>query len=492
MSDLRDKTLSGLKWSGATHLACQALQFAISVIVARALSPQEFGLMGMVAVFSGLAGVFNGLGLGTALVQKQKLEERHLSTIFWVNVACGASMTAGFAAAAPAISNFYGEPTLRALTLATGLTFILGSLGIVHRNIMIRAMDFRGLFIIETTAVVVAGVVAVAGAVTGWGVWSLVAQSLVFTAVYTLMLWRLSTWRPVLSVDGAAVRELWGFSSNLLGYNVLKFSDRNLDNLLIGRFIGPGALGIYARAYGLMLLPIDQVSTVLTRVMFPALSVLQGDLDSVKRIYLRATRAIALVSFPMMLGLLVVADPLILTMYGEKWRGAVPLIQIFCLTGLSQSIGTTVGWIYNSLGRTDIQLQWAVFTFVVRSISFVIGLKWGVFGVTVAYVASDYVLFYPSWVIPGRLIGMNVGEIVGNVAKTFLCAATMAAAVWLLGLLLPPQWPSWALLAAQVPAGVISYLGLIHFLQVEAYLELRALAAEQLQSRPYAPAGVAL
>lgn len=492
MRDLRDKTLAGLKWSGATHIACQALQFAISVIVARALSPEEFGLMGMVAVFSGLANVFNGLGLGTALVQKQNLEERHLSTILWVNIACGATMTAAFAAAAPAIARFYGEPVLRALTVATGFTFFLGSLGIVQRNILIRAMDFRGLFIIETTAVACAGVVAVAGAVTGWGAWSLVAQSLVFTAVYTLMLWRMSPWRPALIIDGAALRELWGFSSNLLGYNLLNFSDRNLDNLLIGKFIGSGALGIYARAYGLMLLPIDQVSCVLTRVMFPALSVLQGDLDSVKRIYLRATRAIALVSFPMMLGLLVVADPLILTMYGEKWRGAVPLIQIFCLTGMAQSIGTTVGWIFNSQGRTDIQLQLGVGTFIVRSLAFVLGLRWGILGVTVAYVASDYVLFYPCWAIPGRLIGMSVGEIVGNVAKTFLCAATMAGAVWLLGLLLPPWWPSWAVLAAQVPAGVIVYLALIHFLQLEAYLELRALAAEQLQARPYAPAGAAL
>ncbi|MDD5303367.1 MAG: polysaccharide biosynthesis C-terminal domain-containing protein, partial [Elusimicrobia bacterium] len=124
-------------------------------------------------------------------------------------------------------------------------------------------------------------------------------------------------------------------------------------------------------------------------------------------------------------------------------------------------------------------------------LSFVVGLRWGVLGVTVAYVASDYVLFYPSWAIPGKLIGMRVGEIVGNVAKIFFCAAVMAAAVWLLGQFLPPLWPSWALLGAQVASGVIIYLGLIHFFQVEAYLELRALAAEQLRLCPYAPARLA-
>lgn len=491
MSDLRGQTLSGLKWSGAAHIARQALQFAISVVVARALSPHEFGLMGMIAVFSGLAGVFAGLGLGTALVQRQELEDRHLSTIFWVNVACGAAVTAGFAAASPAVARFYGEPILRMLTLAVGFNFFLGSLSIVQRNMLIRAMDFRSLFVMETTAVACSGVVAVGGALSGWGVWSLVAQSLVYTTVSVIMLWRLSAWRPAWSVDRAALRELWGFSSNLLGYSMLNYSDRNLDNLLVGKFIGPSALGIYARAYDLMLLPIDQVSAVLTRVMFPVLSVLQRDRETVKRVYLRATRAIALISFPMMLGLLAVSEHLILTMYGEKWRGVVPLIRIFCLTGMEQSIGTTVGWIFNSQGRTDLQLHLGVFTFVVRSLAFVIGLHWGILGVAVAYVVSDYALFYPSWAIPGRLIGMTVGEIVGNVAKTFLCSATMGAAVWLLGLFLPPQWPHWACLAAQVPSGVILYLGLIHFLQVEAYLELRALAAEQLRWRPYAAARLA-
>ncbi|MDD5304531.1 MAG: lipopolysaccharide biosynthesis protein, partial [Elusimicrobia bacterium] len=354
MSDLRGQTLTGLKWNGAGHVARQTLQFAISVVVARALSPEEFGLMGMIVVFSGLAGLFVGLGLGTALVQRQNLEERHLSTIFWVNVACGAALTAGFAWASPAIARFYGEPILRALTLAVGFNFLIGSLSIVQRNMLVRTMDFRALFIIETTAVSCAGIAAVGGALAGWGVWSLVAQSLVLTTVSAIMLWRMSPWRPAWRIDGAALRELWGFSANLMAYNMLNFSDRNLDNLLIGKFIGPTALGVYARAYSLMLLPIDQVCDVLTRVMFPVLSLLQKDIASVKRVYLRATRAIALISFPLMLGLLVVAEPLIETVYGEKWLGAVPLIRILCLTGLSQSLGTTVGWIFNSQGRTDL------------------------------------------------------------------------------------------------------------------------------------------
>lgn len=491
MSDLREKTLTGLKWSGAGHVARQALQFAISVVVARMLSPHEFGLMGMVGVFAGLAGIFAGLGLGTALVQREKLEDRHLSTIFWTNLACGATLTAAFAAASPAIARFYGEPILRGLALAGAFNFLIGSLSIVQRNMLIRTMDFRGLFVIETTAVGCAGAVAVGGALAGWGPWCLVAQSLVLTTVSAAMLWRRSDWRPAWSFDAAALRELWGFSSNLLGYTVLNFSDRNLDNLLIGKFIGSSPLGIYARAYGLMLLPLDQVSSVLTRVMFPVMSVLQRDHESVRRIYLRATRTIALVSFPMMLGLLVTAEPLILTVYGEKWRGAILLVQIFCLTGLEQSLGTTVGWIYNSQGRTDIQFKWGIFCFIVRSLAFVAGLRWGILGVTVAYVVADYLLFYPSWAIPGRLIGLSVGEIVGNVSKTFLCAALMAAAVWLLGLLLPPLWPSWATLAAQVPAGVLVYLALIHLLQVESYLEVRALAAARLQSRSAAPVGLA-
>lgn len=488
MVDLHAQTLLGLKWSGAAQVARQLLQFTGSIILARLLSPREFGLMGMIVVFTGFAGLFSELGLGAALVQKQDLEDRHLNSIFWVNMAAGIVLTAISAFASAYIAVFFGEPILRSLTMAIALNFVLNSLNVVHRNLLVRAMDFRRLCFIDSAAIVLSGIAAIVGAWSGFGVWSLVAQSLVSTAVSAAMLWRLSTWRPAWSVDIEAIRELFGYSMNLLGFNALNYWSRNLDNLLIGSFIGPSPLGVYTRAYSLMLLPITEVTNVLTRVMFPALSAIQHDIEKVKRVYLQATRTIALVTFPMMVGLLVVAEPFILVVYGEQWREVVLIVRILCLAGIGQSIGTTIGWIFNSQGRTDIQLRWGLYAFFVTAIALIIGLRWGMIGMTWAYVLSGTVLcWYPSWSIAGRLINLRFGEMLRNLAQSFFCAAAMGVAVWLMGLLLPPHWSQWAYLAVQVSFGAMIYFGLIHLARVEAYLEVRRLITQQLHGLGVAP-----
>lgn len=480
MSDLRARTLSGLKWSGAGQVVSQLLQSAVAILLARVLSPREFGLMSMIAVFTGLAAVFRELGLGAALIQKKDLEERHLSSIFWVNLATGAALTGLFAACAPLIAAFYREPALRAITTVMSLNFLLGSLNIVQRSLVIKALDFRRLVTAETTAAALSGLAAAGAALGGLGVWSLVAQSLTYTAVFSSLTWRLSPWRPSRLFDAGAVRELLGFGGSLIAFNALNFSNRNLDNLLVGRFFGSTQLGVYARAYDLMLLPGSQVTSVLSRVMFPAMSEIQHDLAKVKRVYLRATGVIALFAFPMMTGLMAVAEPFVLVVFGEKWRAAVPIVRIFCLVGLVDSITATRTWIFNSQGRTDVQLKWGVYDFLITTAFFFLGLPWGVKGVAWGYVASVYLQLYPRWAVAGRLIGLGFGELSSNFARTFVCAAVMGGAVRVLGGALPDAWPLGAALAVQVAAGAAFYAALLHAASVPAYLEARRLIAERL------------
>lgn len=484
MENLRNQTLSGLGWSGVAQVVRQLLQFIVSVILARLLSPEEFGLIGMIIVFTGFAGLFSELGLGAALIQKLDMDERHLNSVFWVNIGAGIILTGTIVGAAPLIASFYDEPALRPLTMLIALNFIIGSFNVVQNALLNKNMDFRRLAQIQITATSLAGIIGITMALTGFGVWSLVWQSLMLTTVSVVMMWWVSAWRPTLSFETGALKELLGFSSNLLGFHILNYWMRNLDNVLIGKFIGSSALGIYTRAYSLMLLPVSQISRVVSKVMFPALSTIQHDIERVKRIYLRSTRTIALVTFPLMIGLLVVAKPFIITVYGDKWREVIPILQIFCLTGIAQSIGTTVGWIYTSQGRTDIMLKWGIFSGIVRGIAFIIGLRWGVIGVAVAYVLSGYViLWYPSWTIPGRLINLRFSEMLRNLSTPFYCATAMGVLVWGLGFLLPFGWPEWAYLALQVSFGALVYILLIHFFKVQAYIETLELLKEQWQNR---------
>jgi O-antigen/teichoic acid export membrane protein len=488
-TDIRGRTITGILWSIFGQVGQQGIRFIVILILARLLMPKEFGLVGMIEVFTGFAAMFGEMGFGAAIIQKQDVEERLLSSVFWLSIVMGVLLTSILAACAPLIAAFYNQRILLPLTLLLSLNFAINSLNIIQNSLLTKKMDFRRLAIINITAITTAGIVAVAMALAGFGVWSLAINTLLTTTFSVILMWSLSGWRPRLIFEWKDVKELIDFSMNLMGSRISTYWTANADNLLIGKYVSATALGVYDRAFSLMVLPRAHISAVLARVMFPALSAIQADKKKVKQVFLRANRAIALITFPMMMGLLMVAKPFILTIYGEKWMAVVPILQIFCLEGMGRSVGTTVGWIYLSQARTDIMFKWGLFSGVVRVASIIIGLQWGVVGVAIAIVLSGYtILWYPSWVIPGRLINLSFWEVMKNLGGPFWCSVVMAAAVFAFGIILPSDWPEWTRLATQVPLGVVVYVLLIHVFQVRAYREVRELAVEQYRKlRPPVP-----
>jgi PST family polysaccharide transporter len=472
---LTQQTAGSLAWSAASRVGGQIVQFSIIVVLARLLVPAQFGLVEMYAVFTGFAVVFVDLGLAAALVQRQSLEERHLSSAFWLNLAGGVAAAGMIAALSPGIAAFYGQPRLVLLTIVAGANFIVGAPGIVQSALLQRALNFRRLAFIELTANVISGAVAICVALSGGGVWSLVALTLTSTATRSLILWFSSDWRPLWAVDRAAIAELWRFSGNMLGFTSINYWARNADNLLIGKFIGVGALGIYARAYNTMLLPLYQISGVTSSVMFSALSGIQEDLERVRNAYLRAVSMIALVAFPTMVGLLVVADRLVLVAFGQRWSATVPLLRVLCVAGLIQSVSMTGGWIYQSQGRTDLLFRWSLVTSAATLASFAVGLHWGALGVTVAYAIVTLASTYPGIVIPGRLIGMTFSDMTLAVYKPLASSFTMGGLVFLVGEAVPRHWPSAVQLIVLVAAGVASYGASLRLFRASWYRDLVAL-----------------
>lgn len=483
MEDLRQRTLTGLGWTAISQIGTQTVGFAISVVLARLLTPRDFGLVGMITVFTGFANLFTELGFGAALVQRKNAEDRHYSSIFWLNLAAGFVLMILIMATAPWIASFYAEPQLAPLTRLIAAGFFLGAFNIVQRVLLRRSLDFRTLAFVQITAMLVAGVVAITLAFMGYGPFALVWRLLVSTAVSVLALWLLVSWHPRLEFHWSAVKELLGFSSGLLGSNILNYWIRSADNLLIGKFVGSADLGIYSRAYSTMLLPLTQITRVVSRVMFPALSRIQDEKLRVKRIYLRAISTIALITFPMVLGLLVVAEAFVGALYGPQWIAVVPVLRVLCLVGFVQSISATPGWIYQSQGRTDWQFGWVLIAGILTLAAFGIGIQWGVMGVAVAYTIRVYATLYFAFAIPGRLINMTFGDVVRALAGIFGCAVSMALLVWAVGQLLPATLPHWVYLAIQVPVGMGFYLGLIHLFKLPAYRDVRSLAAEQWRLR---------
>lgn len=480
MNNISARILTGLGWNGANQILGQVLQFGISVILARLLSPREFGLIGMVLVFLGFASSLSDMGLGASLVQRRSVSDRHLNSVFWVNVAVGTLLTILLVLAAPLIANFFREPQLRLITTTIALNIFLSSLNVVQNALLDRALDFRTKFWIASVSFLVSGIVAIILAYMGAGVWSLVGQSITSTAIQVAVMWRLSSWRPRLAFDLSAFKELMHFGGNLIAGNIVNYWGRNFDKLVIGRLLGSSVLGIYNLADKLMSLSITNVTNITSAVMFPALSAMQDEVEYVKRTYLRATRMIALFTFPMMIGLSVLAEPAILVVYGDKWQESISIMQVLCFSGLAQSIYFTSWWIFLSRGRTDIFFWWCIYTTPVRVIGVLVGAHWGIMGVAWAYVLGTYVFIgYPTWSSAGRLVNLKAKELLRNLAGPFYCAVSMGVLLWISDRLILGGQVSGIRLIIQVPLGILVYGFLIRQFRIEAFREFQKIILEK-------------
>jgi PST family polysaccharide transporter len=383
---------------------------------------------------------------------------------------------------APLVGQFYDEPVLVPLTKVIAVTFLIGSAGIVPRARFTRAVDFRTIAIVETSAAGIGGLSAIGLALWDFGVWALAGKEIIRATVTTILFWAFASWRPSFTIRWAAIRELSSFSLNLIGDRTLNYWSRQVDDLLIGRYIGSNALGSYRMAYDIMLFPLRNVSRVISRVMFPSLSSIQDRPAKVKSVFLKVLRTIALITFPLMLGLIATTRPFVLAVFGPSWSSMIPILRILATVGLIQSLGTFNGNLFMSQGRTDLQFKLGIFVKSFRVLAIVVGLWWGVLGVTLGYALAAWVTAYPMFSYAGGLVDLSVREIVATLSAVFGVAAAMSVLVFGLGLLLPADWSSWMHLACQVPAGIAFYTTTVVLLDLPAYRELQALLASQLDA----------
>lgn len=467
-------------WAALGRGSAQIGSFVLSAVLARLLTPADFGLMAMATVLTAFAALFMELGFGAALVQARTINETHRSSIFWVNTAAGVLLTGLTIGVAPLAAAFFSEPKLTALIIAISPTFLILSLGVVQRAVLTRAMRFRAIAAIEVSATWTAGLLAITAAVNGFGVWSLVVQSLTSALFATGLHWLFARWRPTLRFRYASVKELLRFSVNLLGFNVFNYWIRNIDSLLIGKFLGPALLGFYSRAYAIMMLPMGQITAVLGRVMFPTLSRIQDDPQRVKKAYLRALSAVAFVSFPLMLGLAAVSDDFVRTVYGEQWMRSAGLLRILCFVGALQSVESSVGWIFRSQGRTDVLLRWGIAagSLLIGSICFGVWIG-TIEAVALCYAIGGALLFYPNFSVPGAFIGLRVREVIWAIWRPALGACVMAAIVALLGAALANWSASWIRLMLGIGTGSTVYLLLARSLDKRVFEEIRGIVLQR-------------
>lgn len=471
MKSFRERTLSGALWSVMSQGGRQAILLVSNVILARLLTPQDFGLVATVLIFVNFAIILAEQGFGAALIQRQDVSEEHLSSIYWVNVALGISFTALFFFGAPLIARFYDAEALVPLTRAMSWVFAINSLGMVQTTLLTRGLAFKTLAQVEVASAWCAGAVSIFLAWRGWGPMSIAIQSLVSAAVGVLILWRVSEWRPRLLFRLSAVADLAAFSANTFIGSVTNYWVRNVDNVLIGYVLGQGALGVYSRAYSVMLFPLSRISRVLSRVMFPSLSLIQDDLPRIRALFLQMTRVIALVTFPIMLGVAASAENFTAVVFGPQWGEMVPVLRILAVVGMVQSVTTLVVNIYMSRNQTGLRLRVILPIQAVQVLGIVLGLQWGILGVAAGYAIATLATAPVECYYAGILIGMSVKDFVWNLRGVFLCSATMALVVAGLGALLPAGLSPFAAFGLQLLAGGSVYWALLHGFSVKSYGE---------------------
>jgi PST family polysaccharide transporter len=467
-----------VKWNFASQAGQQAAQFLTMVVLARLLTPVEFGLVAMATVVIGFVNLFKDLGTSSAIIQNREVTEELLSSVFWANVAFGTLGTTVLVAAAPLVAMYYHEPRVIVLLRVLALNFIVSGLSILQQALFERKLMFRILARVEVAGVTCGAVVGISTAIAGFGVWALVAQSLTTVSVISILLWCFSDWRPRLLFHWQEIRGISKYSLNLVGFNTFNYFARNADYLLVGKFLGATSLGIYMLAYRIMLYPLQSITTVISRVMFPVYAQLQDDDARFRSAYLRTAGMIALITFPMMVGLWMVAEPFVLSIFGPKWAQAIPLIKILALVGMVESISATEGAIYQAKGRTDVMFRWGVGAGLLTAVGFGVGLRWGVLGVAAAYAIVTFGLMIPSFAIPFRLIGMRLAPFAAALARPLAASLLMAVTVLAVRSVLTGWSPPAALLVL-VATGAAAYVAATWIVNRGQLREVLALVGRQ-------------
>lgn len=458
MRSLRKSAISGFKWSTLSQVGRQGTQLVTTIILARLLVPADFGLVSMSMVVIGFINVFKDLGTAAAVIQRKEVSSHLLSSIFWVNVVFSTLATCIIFFGSSTISVFYKEPRIIPIISVLSLSIIFSGFSSVQQALLERSLNFNLLAKIEIIATISGATIGIISALIGVGVWSLVYQTLSATLIATILLWMSASWRPQCVFSWREVKSVCHFSLNLTGFNIFNFFVRNADNLLIGRYLGAQNLGYYNLAYRLLLYPIQNVSVVVTRVMFPIYSQMQDNSEAFKKTYLKVLSVIALITFPMMLGLMAICDGLIISIFGSNWSPVINLILVFAPLGLVQSLATTVGSIYQAKGKTDLLLYWGIGSGVLLIGSFVIGLPWGIWGVGVSYALMSLVLFFPSIIIPFRLISLSLKEALSVVWRPFVSSFIMMVCVYYFKLIVVSRTVKIVSLSISILVGVIVYL----------------------------------
>lgn len=456
------------------------IQFIVMIVLARLLLPEDFGLIVIVTTFITIAGVFFQVGFTTALIQKKNADEVDFSSVFYLNLVVASILYTLIFFISPYIAEFYEEYQLISIFRVLSIMLFLGAINSIQNALISRTMQFKKLFFSSLWAVVISGGIGVALAYANFGVWALVFQSLTSQLLITVILWFTVSWRPKMLFSMKRITEIFPFSWKLLVSGFIATLCINLQSLIVGKMFSQAMLGFYNRGDQLPKLLATNIDGSIQSVVFPTLSSYQDDKQRMKEIVRRSIVTSSFIIFPLMVGLAVIAEPLVIILFTEKWLPAVPFVQIFCASYALWPIHTVNLQSINALGRSDIFLKLEIIKSIIGLIILGISLQFGIYmmavGVFVSGVISTVINSYPNF----KLLDYSFREQLKDILPSLLLALIMGSVVY------PINWfgmAAFLTIIIQITIGVVLYVALAKLYKLECFMYLVLTMKDMLKQR---------
>ena len=477
---LKHKAIHGVGWSFIDNIASSGITFLVGLVLARLLTPKEYGIMAMIAVFIAVSNSIIDSGFSNALIRKTRIERVDYNTVFYFNLTVSILIYTLLYLAAPAISVFFKESVLVEIIRILGLVLIINAFSVIPRTQFVRDVNFKTQTKVSLISSICSGVFGIGMALGGMGVWSLVGQQLSRQFLNTLFLWIYSKWYPVWEFSRKSFKELFEFGSKLLLSGLLDTIYKNIYYIIIGRFYTSAQLGQYTRADQFNMIFSSNLTSVVQRVSYPVLSSIQEEPERLREAYQKVIKITMLITFACMLGLAAVAKPLILILIGEKWLPAVYFLQIICFSGMLYPLHAINLNILQVKGRSDLFLKLEIIKKIIAVGPIVVGVVYGIEYMLWGGVLTSFIAYFLNSYYSANLMNYPTSEQIKDILPTFLTSFLVAAFMWSVSF-----WniSVYALLPIQLLAGISLTLLIYEKLHLDEYLELKQLVLTALMRK---------
>ncbi|MEZ5335834.1 MAG: lipopolysaccharide biosynthesis protein [Methanolobus sp.] len=463
---LAKKTTVGVIWNFAEMMSKRGISVLITILLARFLTPDDYGLIAMMAVFTTVATELMESGFRQAVIRKENATQVDFNTAFYSNIAMGILAYTALFLSAPLISSFYEEPRLTLLIRVVGVTILISSLQVVQSSILNRELRFKSQLQVTIPATVVSGTIAVIMAYSGFGVWALISQMIVFSILVTIFLWTLKLWRPTREVSRESFNEMYTFGSRIFISNLLSIIFNNIYVIVIAKIFAAAVAGQYFFARKIRDLALTQFINTIQVVTYPALSKLQDDEVALKSGYRKIVKITTYLTSPGMLFLAVLAEPFFVLALNEKWLPAVPYLQLLCLGGLMGPLHSINLNILQVKGRSDLLLYIGIFKKIITLVILYATIKYGVIGILIGQVINSVISYVPNSYYSDKLISYSTSEQMADFIPSLLLSGAIAAVIYfVLDMVVLPAYIELFVLGT---LGIIAYIGGSYIFKLEA------------------------